>query len=224
MSSTDSDLLSGRVEVDETFIGGVKPGVRGRGALGKTLVAGAVEILDKGWGRARLRVIADASTPSLRSFLTDTIMPGSLVVTDGWSGYPGTMDGYTHERVSLRATGQRADEVFPGVHRLFAQVKRMIDGTYQGSVSPEHLQAYLDEYVFRFNRRHSRYKSLRFFRLVQRAVGVPATPYKDLSLIKRPKSQGKHPGGVTGPRRQSGTMDTPIHHYPWRESDPYHVT
>lgn len=217
MSSMDSELLSGRVQVDETFIGGVKPGLRGRGALGKVVVAGAIEVPEHGWGRARLRVIPDASTPSLRAFLTDTVASGSLVVTDGWLGYRGAVEGYRHEHISLRGTDSMAHEVFPAVHRLFSQVKRMIEGTYQGSVSSEHLQEYLDEDIFRFNHRHADHRSLIFARLAQRAVTTPASTYRDLPLISQPKPEDKHPTGVSGPRRKPGTMQASHHDRPWRQ-------
>jgi len=140
------DRLRGDVEVDESFLGGPKPGMPGRGALGKVLFAGAVELDDIGFGRARLAVIPDASATSLAAFLADTVEPGSSVITDGWASYPAATRGlYEHHGTSVSAAGLQAHEVLPAVHRVFSLVKRWIGGTMQGSVSPEHLQGYFDE-------------------------------------------------------------------------------
>ena len=136
MSSKNSAPLAGRVEVDETFFGGPKPGIAGRGALGKVLVAGAIEIDDHGWGRARLSTIPDASAKSLSTFIRANITVGATVVTDAWRSYPSALKGYVHEPIDVTATGLPAHESLPAVHRLFAQVKRMVEGTYQGSGEP----------------------------------------------------------------------------------------
>src|SRR5450759_2417526 len=139
------DRLRGDVEVDESFPGGSEPGVPGRGALGKVLFAGAVELDESGFGRARLGVIPNASAVSLAAFLDANVEPGSRVITDGWSAYPAaTRDRYEHTGTSVAASGLAAHEVLPAVHRVFSLVKRWLMGTMQGSVSPEHVQAYFD--------------------------------------------------------------------------------
>ena len=139
------DRLRGDVEVDESFLGGPEPGVPGRGALGKVLFAGAVELDESGFGRARLGVIPNASAVSLAAFLDANVEPGSRVITDGWSAYPAaTRDRYEHTGTSVAASGLAAHEVLPAVHRVFSLVKRWLMGTMQGSVSPEHVQAYFD--------------------------------------------------------------------------------
>ena len=120
----------------------------------KTLVAGAIEVNEHGWGRARLAVIADASAGSLKAFIRANIEAGSTVVSDGWSAYPAALEGYAHERLNVSASGSPAHRSLPAVHRLFVSVKRLLDGTYQGSGTVGHLPEYLDEFVFRFNRRH----------------------------------------------------------------------
>lgn len=196
MSQAGGTLLTGRVEVDETFIGGPRPGAPGRGAAGKTLVAGAIEIDADGWGRARLKIIPDASMASLRDFVTATIAVGTTVVSDGWPSYPGALKGYVHEPVNVSASGRPAHEALPAVHRVFALVKRMIEGTYQGSGSAGHLQEYLDEFVFRFNRRRSKSRGLVFMRLLQRAVGQEATTFRDLVRDSKPKPMA--PSGKPG--------------------------
>jgi len=177
MAGPGRDRLRGDVEVDESFLGGPEPGVPGRGALGKVLFAAAVEVNEGRIGRARLGVIPDASAVSLAAFLDANLEPGSRVITDGWSAYPAaTRERYTHQGTSIAASGLHAHEVLPAVHLVFSLVKRWVMGTMQGSVSPEHVQAYFDEWVFRFNRRHSRSRGLLFHTLLRQAVdGQPVT-------------------------------------------------
>ena len=212
--SSGGEPLRGRVEVDESFFGGHRPGVRGRGALGKTLVAGAVELTDHGWGRARLAVIPDASTQSLRAFITANIAQGSTILSDGLSSYPGALRGYLHEPINVSASGKRAHEVLPAVHRIFSLAKRMIEGTYQGCAGTGHLQEYLDEFIFRFNRRHSHHRGLVFRRLLERAVASEPVTYRQ--LVRDPKSKVDHPRGVHGPRSSPGSLDTGHTDRPWR--------
>lgn len=217
MSSAGSGRLTGRVEVDETFIGGPRPGTVGRGAAGKTLVAGAIEVNKHGWGRARLAVIADASAGSLKAFIQANIEAGSTVVSDGWSAYPAALEGYAHERLNVSASGLPAHHSLPAVHRLFASVKRLLDGTYQGSGTTEHLPEYLDEFVFRFNRRHSSSRGLVFLRLIQRAILSPPVSYQELVRVPKPKAVS--PAGVHGPRAKPGSLDLGPVDRPWRATD-----
>nr|WP_256329304.1 IS1595 family transposase [Actinomyces ruminicola] len=207
--------LSGRVEVDETYIGGPRPGSAGRGAAGKVLVAGAIETGSYRWGRARLRVVPDASKESLGPFLSWAAAPGSTVVTDAWASYPPLMGPYTHEIRSVRASGRPAHEELPAVHRLFALMDHFLAGAYRGSASREHLDSYLDEFVFRFNRRSSRHRGLVFLRLLQRAVSAPPTRYQDLTAAARPGNPTA--AGRTGPRSRPGTLEGTITNYPWHQ-------
>jgi transposase-like protein len=164
--------LSGVVEVDETFIGGERPGKRGRGAAGKSLVLIAVEEKARRAGRIRLRRISDASASSLMSAVRENVAPGSVVRTDGWSGYhhlPG--EGYEHQ--VARQSAEVGENLLPLANRVAALLKRWLEGTHQGAVRPSHLDYYLDEYTFRFNRRTSRSRGKLFYRLVQQAVSVP---------------------------------------------------
>ena len=186
MAGPGRDRLRGDVEVDQSFLGGPEPGVPGRGALGKVLFAGAVEVEERGVGRARLGVVSDASADSLAAFLDANLEPGSCVITDGWSAYPAATKGrYTHRGTSVASSGRQAHEVLPGVHLVFSLVKRWVMGTRQGSVSPEHVQAYFDEWVFRFNRRHSRSRGLLFHTLLRQAVGGVPVTYKSLRKTGR---------------------------------------
>lgn len=139
------DRLHGDVEVDESYLGGPEPGVPGRGALGKVLFAAAVEIDGARLGRARVGIIPNASAESLAAFLDANVEPGSRIITDGWSSYPpATRDRYEHHGTSIAASGLPAHVVLPATHRVFSLVKRWVMGTLQGSVAPEHLQAYFD--------------------------------------------------------------------------------
>ena len=187
------ELLTGRVEVDETFIGGEEPGLRGGRQKGKkALVTVAVEVREpRGFGRCRMAILPDASAASLHPFLTGHVVAGTTVVTDAWQGYSGIDAlGYTCERHSQRAARQAGEDPFamlPGVHRIASLAKRWLLGTHQGSVDEAHLQAYLDEFVFRFNRRTSRSGGLVFQRVLGLAVGHEPVRYRDLIVVPRPK-------------------------------------
>lgn len=165
------DRLDGTVEVDETYIGGKRPGKRGRGASGKSLVVVAVEDKGEEFGRIRLARVADASAFSLIGAVRDFVERGSLIRTDGWSGYSGlSADGYLHTVV--RQDSDVGDNLLPLVNRVVALLKRWIQGTHQGAVHPSHLDYYLDEFTFRFNRRTSRSRGKLFYRLAQQAVSI----------------------------------------------------
>ena len=117
-----------------------------------------------------LRYLAESLTHEWTddAFLDANVEPGSCVITDGWSAYPAaTRDRYEHRGTSIAAAGLQAHEVLPAVHRVFSLVKRWVMGTMQGSVSREHVQAYFDEWVFRFNRRNSRSRGLLFHTLLR---------------------------------------------------------
>jgi len=166
----DREKLSGKVEVDEFFIGGQKPGKRGRGAGGKSIVVAAVERQGRKIGRIRLHVINDCSSESLKAFIDQNIATGSYVVTDGWKGYnPMDPDRYDHHQVFLSKSNDRYSQL-SGVHLIASLVKRLIIGTFQGRFDPKYLQHYLDEYVFRFNRRKSKNIGKKFMRIVEQIV------------------------------------------------------
>jgi transposase-like protein len=171
------DCLHGSVEVDEAFVGGVSSG-SGRDGIGKALVAIAAEKDGKGIGRIRLARVADASSSSLHGFIQQSVNPGSTVHTDGWGPYRGLEElGYSHTVTKLKGQGKEAAvEHLPRVHRVASLLKRWLLGTHQGAVGPKHLDYYLDEFTFRFNRRRSASRGKLFFRLLEQAVQVgPAT-------------------------------------------------
>jgi transposase-like protein len=174
------DRLAGVVEVDETFIGGPQPGKRGRGAAGKTLVLIAAQADGRKIGRIRLARIADASAASLEPAVQQAIEPGACVQTDAWRGYSGLRDlGYNRE--IIRPSAELGENLLPRANRVTSLLKRWLLGTHQGAVHPEHLDYYLDEFTFRFNRRTSRSRGLLFYRLMQQAV--VASPIKGKDLV-----------------------------------------
>jgi transposase-like protein len=213
------ERLSGRVEVDETFIGGEEPGLRGGRQKGKkSLVGVAVEVREpRGLGRCRMVILPDASAASLHPFVTAHVEPGATVVTDAWQGYSGIeARGYVRDRRSQRAARRRGDdpgELLPGVHRIASLAKRWLLGTHQGSVDEAHLQAYLDEFVFRFNRRTSRSRGLVFHRVLDLAVAHEPVRYRDLVVDPRPKR--KPPAGRAG-WSHPPSLERPPANRPWR--------
>lgn len=178
MVNMERKQLSGNVEVDETYIGGKEHGgKRGRGTT-KSIVVIAVEIKQpKGFGRVRMRHIPDLSSNSLLPFVCNNVAPESVINTDGWNSYKGLSNyQYIHNTVVLSSSGDPAHVSMPGVHRIASLLKRWLLGTHQGSVLPKHLQSYLEEYTFRFNRRTSRSRGLLFLRLLEQAViTIPIT-------------------------------------------------
>src|SRR5271165_2388269 len=175
------ERLAGTVEVDESYLGGAEEGVRGRQTEDKALIVVGAEEDGRGIGRIRLRHIADASSSSLLPFVKDSIEPGSTVHTDGWLGYiPLEANDYRHRITYLKDHAEQASDLLPRVHRVFSLLKRWLLGTHQGAVSFEHLDYYLDEFTFRFNRRNSRHRGKLFFRLVQQAVAAEPTTYRSI--------------------------------------------
>ena len=178
--------LEGLVEVDETEIpcrSKTDPpsGGQGRSHQGKILVAGAVEVTDEGPGRVRLAVIKDASADSLHPFIEANIKDGATAKTDGWAGYPGA-PGVTHEP---HVVGPMAAHIIlPWTHRVFSNLKTWALGVYHG-LRRLHAQAYLDEFVFRFNRRLTRHAAFRTLL----GIGVAITPATYNMLIS-PEARG----------------------------------
>lgn len=173
------DRLAGVVEVDETFLGGPRPGKRGRGAAGKTLVLIAAQADGRKIGRIRLARVSDASAATLESAVQQAIEVGSRLQTDDWSGYRGLRSlGYQHE--VIRPAAELGNNLLPRANRIASLLKRWLLGTHQGAVHPEHLDYYLDEFTFRFNRRTSRSRGLLFYRLMQQAIALSPVQGKDL--------------------------------------------
>lgn len=183
MVRPDREQLSGKVEVDETIVGGRTKG-KGGLYLGKfkSLVAVAAEARGKETGRIRLKRIPNASAKSLDNFVKSAVTPGAEVITDGsWSYNNLAILGYIPRTVVLSGKGKEASSlVLPRVHRVASLLKRWLMGIHQGRVSKRHLDGYLDEFTFRFNRRRSSHRGMLFYRLVQQAVAIDPTSYSDL--------------------------------------------
>lgn len=171
------DRISGIIEVDETYVGGKRAGKRGRGAAGKILVVIAVQIDGNHIGRIRLKRVPDASGDSLNGAIKESIEPGSTVITDGWEGYSELETfGYTHK--IAKKDGIIGENLLPKCNTVAALLKRWLLGTHQGRV--QHLDYYLDEFTFRFNRRTSNSRGMLFYRLVQQALMIDPVHVKNL--------------------------------------------
>ena len=174
------ERLAGRVEVDETYVGGAESGLGGRETQVKSIVAIAVEVKEpRGFGRIRMQRVPDVSKASLIGFVKAGVEPGAVVLTDGWQAYLTLPEnGYAHERTVISDGNDPAHVAMPAVHRVSSLLKRWLLGTHQGSVGPQHLDAYLNEFTFRFNRRTSRRRGLLFHRLIEQAVVTPPVTYQ----------------------------------------------
>jgi len=186
MVRSGRERLSGRVEVDDAYIGGQKEGTRGRGAEGKMLILVAVEGDVKAkLGRVRFRCIAAIDRSTVESFVRDSVEPGAMVVTDGLSVYDRLgAAGYEHRSHVVTTGGEEARQQLEHVHLVISLLKRWLGATHQGAVTPSHLQAYLDEFSFRFNRRLSRHRGNLFYRLMQQAVTTRPPGVKALYVPK----------------------------------------
>lgn len=176
MVRPNREPLTGKVEVDETMIGGRRKGTPGGRVVGdKAVVLVAVERRKFGAGRVRFKQIPLATGDRLVQFVKQSVASGSTVITDGLPAYVGVLKphGYIHET-------EIGSNALPSLHRVAALLKRWLLGIYQGRVSWEQLDHYLDEYAFRFNRRASSSRGKLFYRLVQQAVAVEPTPYAKL--------------------------------------------
>jgi transposase-like protein len=172
------DRLRGTVEVDETYWGSEEEGFVGRLTDDKAIIVVAVEESGESIGRIRLRHIPDLTKESLHGFITDSIEPGSTVRTDGFKSYLGLRD-YVHDQ-RLQRRQRKGEHLLPRVHRVVSLLKRWLLGTHQGAIRQEHLDYYLDEFTFRFNRRTSASRGKLFWRLLQQAMQVDPAPYKSI--------------------------------------------
>jgi hypothetical protein len=191
------ERLKGLVEVDETYLAitdrqaPASPKKR-KSNTHKVLVAIAVEMIEpKGFGRIRLQRILDDSANSVVPFVQASVEPGCALRTDGSAAYRSLKDlGYDHQRTVMLGAEQPAHVAMAGVHRVAALVQRWVLGTHHGAVQPAHLDAYLNEFVFRFNRRTSNSRGLLFYRLLQQAMHTSPYTYSDITKAS-PKLQDK---------------------------------
>ena len=189
MVRADRAKLRGAVEIDETFVGASEEGLAGRGAQSKVMVLVAVELPDgKKIGRIRLKSIENAKGATLQEFIQANVEPGATVVTDGFRGYSGVAGlGYSH----IVKVMKKDKNALTHVHLIISLLKRWLLGTCQGAVSEQYMDYYLDEYVFRFNRRTSRSRGKLFGRLMEQAVATPPTTRKDLLVRPAVKKESK---------------------------------
>jgi hypothetical protein len=193
------ERLKGIVEIDQSYLAirerrETPPGIGEKRRTTKALIVIAVEILEpKGFGRIRLRRINEETTSDVSPFIDEVVEPGSVIRTDGGSIYNSLAEVYRHERFPVRSTMPNsvpAHVPLPGVHRVASLLKRWLLGTHQGAVKPAQLDHYLDEFVFRFNRRTSRSRGLLFYRLLEQAVVTAPVTYND---VTRKSSAAKPP-------------------------------
>jgi len=181
------ERLNGAVEVDETYWGGEETGVIGRKTHKKAIIIIAAEERGKGIGRIRLSRIPDVTKDSLHAFIAQSVEPGSTLRTDGYKAYLG-LTGYIHDRV-IQKRQAPGEFVLPCVHRVVSLLKRWMMGTHQGAISHKHMDYYLDEFTFRFNRRRSVSRGKLFYRLVQQSVQIEPTTY--ITMVRpHPVAQG----------------------------------
>ena len=176
------------VEVDETNVGGRSKGMSGPRMLNKGKVVIAVERQHpKGLGRVRMRHISSRVRDDVIDFAGDVIAPGSIVYTDGGTHYNDLAEhtGVIHERIELVHADEPAHVLLPAVHRVAALLKRWLAGTLHHGQSFDHLDYYLDEFTFRFNRRSSRSRGPLFYRLAQNAVTTEPHPLNTLIATQR---------------------------------------
>jgi transposase-like protein len=196
MVRSDREKLSGIVEVDEEYIGGVlEGGKRGRGSENKHLVVVAVQLekipgenpdrpslRDYKLSKIRAKHIPNASKIELHNFIKENVNKGSTLIRDGWSGYAGIDDEGYNSEITKMSEATSEDEKLPHVHLAISLIKRWILGTYQGSVDENNLQIYLEEFTFRFNRKTSHNRGWLFYGMVQGAVSTKPHPYEKLLI------------------------------------------
>jgi transposase-like protein len=187
MVRPDREPLSGQVEIDETYLplgDRQEPDIpkNRKSHTTQVLVGIAVERRGRsGFGRVRLRYLVRDSEQFVLPFVLNAIAPGSEVYSDGSAAYRSlSQRGYRHYAHVMRGSPHRAHEQLPGVHRVASLLQRWILGTHHGAVQPSHLDDYLDEFAFRFNRRTSRTRGLLFYRLLQQAVRTDPVTYNTL--------------------------------------------
>jgi hypothetical protein len=214
------ERLAGTVEVDETYIGGFEPWTDGRTPGKKVLIGIAVEVRNpRGIGRCRMQPLVDLSSRSLHPFVADNVESGAKVITDGWDGYRGLDKlGYVHDRRSQRAALARGDgHLLPAAHRVASLAKRWLLGTHHGSADRAHMANYLDEFVFRFNRRGCRSRGMLFYRLLELAVAHGPVRYGHLASGKRPRAVAPVPPKNHG---HAPTLERAPADRPWRAPGP----
>jgi transposase-like protein len=172
------DRLSGVVEVDESYGGSEEEGMIGRQTESKALIAVAVEDTGTRMGRIRMKRIPDTSRKTLHGFIAEMVEPASTIRTDGLNAYR-DLSGYVHDR-QIQSHQEPGEHLLPRVHQVVSLLKRCLLGTHQGGIGHAHLDYYLDEFTFCFNRRNSKSRGKLFYRLLQQAVQVDPVTYAQM--------------------------------------------
>lgn len=184
MVNPERGKLSGLVEVDETFIGGIVPrkSIKNHRNKRKIVVLIAIELLEpKGFGRVRLRHVTSATKENINQFILDVVKPESVIYSDGSPAYNCAKEnGFDHQRTVHLGSDIAAHITMPGVHRVASLLKRWLLGAYQGAIQEKQLEYYLDEFTFRFNRRKSKSRGLLFYRLLEQAIITAPITYEDI--------------------------------------------
>jgi transposase-like protein len=177
------ERLTGRIELDDAYVGGVERGTRGRGTTSKAKILVAVEVAGTGCGRTVLTVVEAMTAPALESATLAAVTPGATITTDGHASYDGLGAlGYRHDR-KVEGTPAKAGILFPRVHRVISNLKRWLLCTHAGRVTKKHLQRYLNEFQYRFNRRGRTVDIFR--RLIQRLTFQGPLTYTELVGTQR---------------------------------------
>ena len=197
MVRADREQLSGMIEIDEGYIGGHEEGgKRGRGSENKKIVVVAVQLekiktdkpnvslRDYRLAKVRAKHIESASKEELHSFIIENVSRGSTLIRDNWSGYSGIEELGYKSVIKKQSKTDDENEKLPHVHLAISLINRWILGTYQGRLEEYHMQTYLEEFTFRFNRKTSKHRGLLFYRLVQGAMSTIPHPYEDLIECK----------------------------------------
>ena len=176
MRRMNRDKLFGNVEVDETYVGGSFTGKRGRGSENKVIIGVCLERKGQKLGRVRMEILPDVTAASIKDFINVNIQKNSMILSDGLPSYQGIGDeGYMHRPV--KSTIKNKDTLLSGIHLVVSLFKRFMLGTHQGRFSEKHLHLFLDEFVFRFNRRKSANRGKVFYRLIDEGIVHQALPY-----------------------------------------------
>ena len=185
MVRSGRDRLKGEVEVDETMVGGHQSNtINTNPKSNKHMVMIAAEKIGKKTGRIRMKLVHESGIFELMAGVEEMVEPGSLVETDGWHAYRQLPSrGYRHKRVVAKTVA--GDALLPGLHRVASLFKRWLKGTHHGRYERKHLQRYLDEFVFRFNRRTSLSRGLLFQRLLENSIQKQAPRYRE--IVREPE-------------------------------------
>ena len=169
----------------------------------------------KGYGRIRIEAIPNAQASTLGAFILANVEPGSVIISDGLKSYPATVGNeFTHKPLNVASSGHAAHIPLPGVHRVASLLKRWLLGTHQGAIDANHIQTYLNEFCFRFNRRNSRSRGMLFYRLMQHSAAMSPVTYRQ--LVSNPRPDSRPNTKPSDSKRNPSSLSLPPVGRPWR--------